>query len=147
MWNVITDVFPNISSTEWNRLERGMVKTILNQNHKIAYDSYVQSPPHSRETAAPRTISHPPRPRGMIDIWVSDISPSGTSYIQSTEDLGLAVVARGYNRGSFKAVVYSWERQSDWRTLTGRRHRRISCRWAKGEPSGKRMDSSYHQRT
>lgn len=37
----------------------------------------------------------------MIDIWLS------TSYIQSTEDLALAVVARGYNRGSFKAVIYS----------------------------------------
>lgn len=26
-------------------------------------------------------------------------------------------------------------------SLTGRRHRRISCRWAKGEPFGKRTDS------
>lgn len=74
----------------------------------------------SQETAAPRTIPHPPRPHGMIDIWLSDISRAApaTSNQRKIWDLqSLPVDTTGRASKRLFTVASG--------SLTGRRHRHI----------------------
>jgi len=74
----------------------------------------------SRGTAAPRTIPHPPRPQGMIDIWASDIyrAAPATSNQRKIWDLQSLPVdtTGGASKRLFTVASGS---------LTGRRHRHI----------------------